>query len=352
MKALLGCFWVASQLMAQTFPAPHLPQWWDGGQVVRLSNDFPRKFELIDASGRRVRALAVPKQATGFWFSNGTAHVYARSARNPKEGVLYQSSGLMQWQHVLRVHSDQSVPDRMFPLEKDRYLAWYGGGYWDGQKASFFATVRLKEDGHIQHVHALDLGFKEPLFVNRPDPRFKRPYQPNPRYDRLVSSLSAGDFEVFPAPEGLIVAHFWTGLFFFVSPSGQLRRTANLYGLSEAELGSFDTEVAVLDAQVLPEGDLILCARTEEAVRLIPKAYQTQGTLDVYRAGRGDELDHRRQEALKAFPELRWFRLDTTQGTFHATTPPRGAPTVIRDLGTFQRFHLNLLPDGRAIVLP
>ncbi len=341
-------------LAGQTFPAPHLSQWWDGGQVIRLSDGFPQKLELIDPAGRRTRALVAPKYARNFWYSEGAAFAYSMNPHQRNEGILYHAGGLGGWQTTHRVlaFEDSAAPNQLYPLGENRYLGWNGVGFWDGQRGSFFAIFRQGTDGQIRPSHLLDLGFKTPLFIQGPDPRSKRPYRSNPHMGRLFSSLQGGGFEVFPAPDGVILANFWTGLFFFVSSKGSLRRTVNLYGLSESELGSFDTEVAVVDAQPLADGDLLFCARTEEAVRLAPKVYQTQGTLEMYQKGEGDALDRRRNESLKAWPDLRWFRLDAGKGSFQETLPPRGAPSRLKDLQTFQRFRFNLLPDGRAIVLP
>lgn len=347
------CFFISISAPAQTFPAPRLPQWWDGGQIIRIQQEYPQKLELIDAGGKRQRSLAAPPATANFWFTEGTAYAYGKDPKNRKEGILRQSAGLGGWQVAYRFQPlpGFDVPNQLYPLGEGRFLGFSEVGYWDGSKGSFFAVFKLRTDGRFEPTGLLDLGLKEPLFLKERDPRSGRPYRQNPRAGRLCSSLSAGDFHVFPAQDGVILGHFWTGCFFFVNSKGSLRRTVNLYSLSDAELGSFDTEVAVVDAQIASDGNLVCCARPEEAVKLGPKMFQTRSTLDIYQRGEGDLLDRRRDEALKTWPQLRWLKLDTEKGALTEITAPRGAPSQISDLGTFRKFRFNLLPDGRAVVL-
>lgn len=336
-------------IMGQTFPAPHVPQWWDGGNIVRQVDGAPGKLELVDVKRRTTRTLNVPQGARNLWFSNQVAYAYAKSG---KDGILYEAPSLGTWYvaHRFVGSPGSEAPGRLFPLGGDHYLGWNEIGYWDGQKGSYFAVFRLREDGTFTFSGLLNLGFQEALLIKNTDPKPGRPFKSNPKLQRICSTMGAsGRFEVLPAEDGVVLAHFWTGRFFFINQKGRLARTVQLYGLSEEELGRYETEVAVLDAQPTREGHILLCARTEIAVKAGPKRFHTQGTLGMYQGGGGDELMKRRTEALRAEPTLRWLKLDTVNGSLEETSTPQGAPGSIWDLPTFQKFRFTLMPDNHVI---
>ena len=333
-------------LLAQTFPAPHLTQWWDGGNVIRILDTYPQKLQRIDVQGKSLNSLASLAGVRNHWYLDGRAFAYVREKQ---KGLLYESVNFGPWHLTNQIDGNQSIeaPHQLFPIGNGRFLGWNPGGFTASEKASYFAIFSSKANDNIEFSNLLDMGLKEPLLVKAATGN-GRSFQKNPKMARMSTSLGiSGDFQVFPGDDGVVLAHFWTGRFIFINPKGSIKRIVQLYNLTEAELGSFDTEVAIVDAQPTVDGQILICARTEEAVKQNPKLFQTKGTVEQMKAPGGwDALQQRRSDALKADPRLMWFLLDTSEGTLKETLPPPGAPNSIWDLRIFMKFRFVLLGNG------
>ncbi len=281
--------------------------------------------------------------------------LYGSQGYSNKWNVLgrYQPEIELKNDQILFYNATKTPELRAYPLGKDKFLLMgsINNPIIAKGKASLFAIAGLRGNGDYEVKELIDIGKiatkKSEFFQNK-----EKKYWGLTEDNFFVANMSL-DNSVISVENYYIVTSRQAGLFFRINKnSGTLDKVADLYGmLTDNRLKNIDQfEYVVICAQPNKTGDVLIAARSEAAVLMSRKEFPRQYTsVNMKNEKARQELNSAEERALKAFPEVVWWRLDVDQMKIVQEASPINVPTKIFDITTFKEFSFIFNPSGNLV---
>lgn len=345
MLALLAPAWAQDRRLVTT------RQLWDGPSLVTWS--VTASGVEVMRPGAKPATHTLPPGHRLMTVVGGTAWTVALQGE-PRRPVVYRSADWSRWDRVGALDLPEARIRGLFPLKEDRFLLQQGmDPFVKEGRASFLAVAKLR-DGRLEVEGLVDLGV--PLVAPLPkgaDPDRWIP-MPAPGWEEAFSEVSTTALDTVGGQPCLVVASL--GKVFFLSPEdGAVKRTATLYAAVEEVLQKGQKPVwPLILARPLPSGELVVAARSEDAVRSgrkvfadAPPVQPREGAtaVEAFQAQQAAQAQVR-DKVWEAFPELLWFRVSPEEGVFRARPAPAGLPDRLSTVEDFERFAFKVQPGG------
>ncbi len=248
----------------------------------------------------------------------------------------------------------------IYPLGKGWYLIDHLVPVGLGRETSLFAWARENRQGLLKVVGLAPMGLDEGLVSPTVKPEGGTPgsdgwnlsdrmsiTQVRPKY-RMVHP----DFTV-RTPEAMVLVSGQTGYAWVAKVKGEqpeLKLVKILPVVTEKRLENSDQlEWAVMGAQPMPDGRVLVATRSEEAVLLARKldpSIPIRNIKDLkdslFMEARGKAM----KASLATFPEIRWWTLDPSNGHVKHEESPQNVPPKLPQPEVAVRFSFRPRVDG------
>ncbi len=330
-----------------------MAQTWDGQQLILDASWVDQKLHVMTKTrpGIRRTSFEIPK---GFKLVTASEGVYLAACQRPTEGnrfvgEIWESQGAA-WKKVF--YKKETMFGVFQPLDHGKYLASSFEGFFLGDQGSSFAILKPGSDGQLEVDELVDLGtetLKDPLSkMALPKAmmlRLSKLWKPMAGDLILPWTYRSGDhISVFLKRMGVVLV--------FSGTHGRLRRKVPLYGsLLDPKLQDMPKEPAFLHAQPLPDGDIFLATRTEDAVLAAQSAY-FEGLNKGYTqpgAHRQKIMAEASNNLLGAYGDIHYCTFDPAQGKFTETFKPEGLPSRLGSAEGLKSFGFFVNLEGKIV---
>lgn len=255
-----------------------------------------------------------------------------------------------KWALLGTLEPDLAHSLALVPLDGDRFFLVSSYGFF--QRDEYVAPcsiARLHPDtGVIRFETLVELDFEgPPLRLNARRPAIIPGSTMAKKYNKYHIFKTMQLSDTFPLRQ--VRDHFilWSdhfGWFWVFDSQGKLQRRACLVkDLTEEDIPRrWDYEWAVLAAQPTPSGNLLVVARSREAVLNARKSHPNLSSDAVQ-----SSLNNR--FAQEDYPEAEWWELDTESGAFSRAATPDAAPRHLLEAGSEGAYRFVVLGDGRLL---
>lgn len=336
---------------------------YDGGMLWIFEEGPQPKLRLeTQASGRAERLVNYPTGARKGDYFEGAFWTWTltRGAAETTIKILQSPDGI-NWhpQSQLRVSAGQVV-NGIYPLGKGWYLIDHLVPIGQGRETSLFAWAKEDRHGLLKVVGLAPMGLDEELLSPMEKPVGRTPgsdgwnlsdrisiTQVRPKY-----RLAHPNYTV-RAPEAMVLVSGYTGYAWVAKLKGEqpeLKLVKILSVVTEKVLENPDQlEWAVMGAQPMPDGRVLVATRSEEAVLLARKLYPSISIHNL-KDFKDSLLMDARGKAMKAsletFPEIRWWTLDPSNGHVQHEDSPQNVPPKLPRPEVAVRFSFRPRVDG------
>lgn len=316
-------------------------QVWDEGKLYTLP-EYKAARVVCTALGRGKVARTEFRLPEGHRFATitkGVAYTWVKT----KDGVeFFEGFRFQDWTRIGRIPDASLMITDFRPLPEGRILVVrVAVPFTTAEKASFFGIFKKDASGTFRLEDCAQDGL--PLFDGRL--RTQYPKGPPARWVAQDSQPVYVDcaalklVDVDGIPLAVLPRSGW--VVSFDPETGRAKGGVQLYPSATApEHRNKAKEVAILGWRPTKDGNLLLAARTEDAVLNSRDIFQDTSKLaGLDPDGYAKAMDRYFESSLEAFPELRWLEFDPVSRHFRPIPTPRSQPEKIRSGGALRGFQ-------------
>ncbi|MFN8010853.1 MAG: hypothetical protein U0P81_05560 [Holophagaceae bacterium] len=325
-------------------------QVWDEGKLYTLpeyKSGHVVCSSLVRGKISRIE-LRLPETHRFATVSKGVAYTWAKT----KDGItFFQGFRFQEWTQIGSIPDPTLMISDFRPLSEDRLLVVrIAVPFVTPERASFFGVFKRDSSGNFRLEDCAQDGL--PLFDARLRQQF--PKGPPVRWVAEESQpiyvdcaglklVDTGGFPlaVLPRSGWIVVFH---------PETGRPRGSSQLYPSTRSpENKNKAKEVALLGWRPSKDGELLIAARTEDAILNSRDIFQDTSKLRTMDpAAYAKAMDRYFEASLEAFPDLRWFEFDPESRHFRPILAPRNQPERVLSGSALRGFQFWLDAKGNC----
>lgn len=343
--ALVGAS-LAMAAHAQGLGSSRGPQWWDGTKLISVVGSGNRDVR-IEELGREPVSVHLPDSIRLAFSENGEAFGFSKDPKLGGTFNLWRTTDWRNWEKVGKVVSPQMALFDCHPLENGKVFLvnTFEPFQLDGQ-ASFWAIAPLSSEP--ARPEALVRPTAELFTKAAAASNGEAVFLPKEGKAAQIESLRLTRLTSLKDGFALVAEDLGT-IYVFDPKTGALRREAHLYPeVDDLKLEGAPLERAILCHQPLPDGDILIAARTKAAVMVGGKLYRSiPKRPDESMLEWEERCRPTWEKAISNFPEVEWYRFSPESGAFKSVQTPEGMPSFLSTWAAMTQFSFQIDLNGK-----
>lgn len=337
--------WVAClisvPLSAQSVSAPERMQWRAHGEMLSLDLDASTPEVRVERRGKKVQTFRLPPKCMPMGIQDDRVYAFTRDRTHHRTRILSAVLPCRNWEVVGDLPFETAEFMTAVPLGNGGFLV--NGGLSPirlGDNASFWALLKVDDQGRLRVTSLVQPDLKQSLCERAAVGPQGSEFRFRSGYDVFQQAM----LEVpIRTPDGIVWVSKETGYLFVFDPeTGRHRRTIRLYDVVGENLlpeAVDKLEPPILCVQSLPSGNLVLAARTEDAVLHARTIFPTASNRRAIPESSKPEHQRAIRDGHEAFSDILYWEVNLTSGDRFQATVPTGWPRRIWNPSVFASFR-------------